>query len=536
MAMSILDSLRILPEFAASFHKITKKLGGVGNLIYLPLQCRLHAICERLMEERGEIRLVVVKPRQIRSSTYCQSLIHEQMYDQPGTQALTITHRGSVTDELFATMKRFQDYMPEDVKIPSKKDNEEVLYLSNESKAKVATAGSDGARGFPCRILQWSEVGRCTGKQVRDVQEGAMQTLATGYGTIAIEESTSGGAGNYFHEKAMQGRDPKERWRTAFFAWFEEPEYRIDPPKGWEPDEEERQLAKMFNLDWAQLYWRHSKIKSEFLGSVKAFNREYPSTFEMAFEAAGGKLIDYMAILKARKNILVTPDPLAPVVMGVDPAGKGDRTVIVIRQGNVIVKHWVYRTMEDSTLTGIVNRLMENWLVHTCFIDMGYGHATVSHLRDMGRFNVIGIHFGGSASQPHLFGNKRAEMAYDLKVWMHQGVDDQGGLVKIPDDDEFCTDFTVIPDLEFKGSKGLFYLPPKEEIKDDLGKSTDIFDASILTFAFPVKSDKQRIITPASVGQTSLLQTEQTFAKLHGAGSQDIINPNFKYYTFGGMS
>lgn len=532
--LSVSDSLILLPKFSATLLKTTGKLGGIVDLRYLPLQRRIHAVVEKLMETRGEVRMVIVKPRQIRSSTYFQSLIFQQMYQYAGTQALTLTHRNSVTDELFATLKRFQDKLPDDVRIPAKKDNEEVLYLENESKAKVATAGSDAGRGFPCRILQWSEAGRCTGRQVKDVQEGALQTLATGEGSIGAVESTSGGGQTFFHDLAEEGRNPKERWKTLFFAWHEEPEYRLDPPKDWQPDSDEQEMAKVFGWDIQQTYWRHSKLKSEFRGSTIAFNREYPATFDMAFEAAGGRLINYTAILKARKSQII---PLAgmPIIMGVDPAGSGDRTAIAIRQGNAVLKVLIFRKMDDATLTGIVNKLINEWSVHTCFIDMGYGHGTVSHLRDMGRFNVIGVHFGANATESHLYRNKRTEMAADARDWIHQGPNDEGGLVSIPDSDEFCDDLKAIPDFEFSGSKGVFYLAPKDKIKEELRKSTDCFDALCLTFAFPVKANSlihsYSYMNPTQ--QNSLLQTENTFKELQADNQRDKINPNFRYYTYG---
>jgi hypothetical protein len=460
------------------------------------------------------------------------------MYDFEGTQALTVTHKGSVTDELFTVIKRFQDRMPDEVKIPAKKDNEELLYLVNESKAKVATAGSDGARGFPCKIQQLSELGRCNARQTKDIQEGAMQTLATGYGSICIAESTSGGGQTYFHEIAKQGLEPKERWKTLFFGFQEEPEYVLKPPKDWQPEGEDLEIAKAFNLSLEQSYWRHSKLKSEFFGSTVAFNREYPATFDMAFEAASGRLINYMAILKARKSQLLR-NAAFPVIMGVDPAGKGDRTVITIRQGLVVPKHYVFRNMDDATLTGIVGKLMDEWVVKTCFIDMGYGHGTVSHLRDLGRYNVIGVHFGAKATAGHLYVNKRTEMAADTRDWLHQGEGDEGGLVRIPDDDEFCDDLKAIPELEYSGSRGLFYLKPKVEIKDDLqGKSPDCFDSLCLTFAFPVRADNtSRVITPAGYQGRgpSLLHTENTFSQLQNdnQGSNINQNPNFRFYSYG---
>ena len=422
----------------------------------VPLE--LHELQPRILRKmieqadaRDEIRMDIVKPRQIEASTLIQSFAYGEMNSLAGTQCLTVTNKGSVTDEIFRMLKRFHEYFPSQYKLKHKKDNEEILYLANESLMKVATVGSDRSRGFPCRFLNATEVGRFTGRQAIDYTEAALQTLATGAGTIGIEDSTSGGSGNYFHDKCKGGWDAvnqctnkSERWWTIFFGWNEFKSYQLPAPKEWEPNNDEKSLAEEFGLTREQLYWRYDKLKNEFRGSQSAFNREYPITFDSAFEDAAGKLIDSFAIHLARKSTL-QPSKVFPIIMGVDPAGGGDRTAMVIRQGNVILKHYVDYNKDDAQTIGKINALMNEWEVHTCFIDMGYGHTMVAALRDMGRYNVIGVHFGQAATRTDLYVNKRAEMFAEVKDWMEQGIgqaadvpqDEQqevrvGGLVSIP--------------------------------------------------------------------------------------------------------
>lgn len=535
--MSMLTRLKALPNFSASMLTITLKLGGVGTLKFKPLQYRIQAAAELQLEEQGNVDLVMVKPRQVRASTWGQAFLYEEMYGLPGTQALTVTHKGAVTDELFLTLKRFQEYMPPDIKQRAKKDNEDLLYLANESKAKVATLGSDGARGFPCRFLVIEELGRCTARQVKDLQEGAMQTLATGADTVKLIISTSGGSGNYFHNIAKQGREKGERVRTVFFGWHEEPEYTLPAPKNWEPASNDKALMEEFGWDINQAYWRAEKIKTEFEGSVSAFNQEYPATFEMAFEEVSGKLINALAILRA-KNSTINPIDHFPTIMGVDPAGSGknaDRTGICIRKGNVVLNIQGIRGKTEAELIGIIGRLMNDFEVHTCFIDMGYGHTMVSLLRDLGRTNVVGIHFGQSATRPDIYANMRAEMAAEGKKWLEQGPEEEGGFVRIPDDKDFIADLKAIPELIYVGSKALFYLPSKEEIRKDLGKSPDLADSFFLTFAYPVRSHSQfsLIQIPSSRERQSILQTNRVFNELQTGEQQATLNPNFKYFSFG---
>jgi hypothetical protein len=232
----LLTRLNALPVYANSNLQVNQKLGGLVQLRYKPIQLRMLANAIAQVEELDCINLCIVKPRQIQSSTLWLSLAYEEMNNLPGTQCLTIAHHASVTGELFRTVKRFHDYLPKSLWTKPRKDNEEQLYLDNESFMRIATIGSDGARGFPCRFKLGSEVGRYTAQQVDDYTEGACQSLARGSGSISIDESTSGGSGNYFHDLAKIGWDSnnqdtntKERLWTLFFGAHEFPEYQLIP-------------------------------------------------------------------------------------------------------------------------------------------------------------------------------------------------------------------------------------------------------------------------------------------------------------------
>ena len=540
----LLARLKRLPFYAANNLQINKKLGGLTDLKYEPLQLRMLANAVEQCELADSVNLVVVKPRQIKSSTLWLSLFYEEMITMGGTQCLVVANHSSVTGELFRTVKRFHDYLPRNLWTKPRKDNEEQLYLENESFMRIATIGSDGARGFPCSKKLGSEVGRYTTAQVTDYTEGACQTLARGAGSISIDESTSGGSGNYFHDIAKIGWDEhrkctnkNERLWTLFFGAHEFPEYRLTPPKDWEMTQEEKALASEYNLPIDFMYWRYDRIRTEFRGSVTAFNREYPITFDLAFESAGGRLYNHLAILKARTST-ISPKPAFPAIMGVDPAsGKdgGDGTGVCIRVGDVVthIDEWHgYTETEQATR---IYRMIVDYEIHSCFIDMGYGHTIVTILRDLGLHNVQGVHFGERASVPELYYNRRSEMAGESKKWLEQGEREEGGLVRIPDDREFIQQLQAMPELYFISAKRLFALPSKEEIKEVLRKSPNKADAFFLTFAYPIVGTKERQLIRRHVDQQnkSILTTNNIFAELQEEVKSDKINPNFRYYSVG---
>lgn len=531
----MLKSLKTLPHIAAQHYKITVKGAGLKNLAFTLIQLRILFLLQRLLEVRKRANIVIVKPRQIMSTTLFNSAEFHMSYNIEGLKTLILTHRAKVSTEVFENLKRFQEKMPSEMKMETTQNNDYKISWKNDSEVSVGTAGTDSGRGFPCLILHLSELGRYRNRHVMDVQEGAMQAHASAEeGAIVAAESTSGGEGNYFHDIAKLGyKNPKSSWFTAFFGWNEMPEYRLPPPPKWEPDSEEVRLMRENGLDMQQIYWRHVKLHEQMRGNLTAFQREYPLTFEEAFSSAENRLIDAVVMLNAMNSTSV-PDPSLPLILGVDPAGKGDRTALVYRQGFVITDYEVFNRMDDVTLANIVLDRVHRLGVDHVFIDMGYGHGTYHLIRSLGFFQITGVHFGSAADNKMLYFNKRAEMAAHFQDWCEEGPSGMGGVAKIPDKEEYIRDIKMIPDLEYSGDGQKFKLATKEEIKAELGKSPDLFDGTILTFAHPVRS--KRLILPASytaqqTGQ-SMLVTENVFQELSGIQQQQS-NPNYKYYNYG---
>lgn len=542
-------SLATLPLIASEHYKITKKGGGVVPLSFTIIQMRILYLMQMLLEKRQQANIAIVKPRQIMSTTVLNALEFHFSQNIEGLKTLILTHRAKVTNEIFANLKRFQDKMPNELKLDTTQNNDDKLAWKNDSEIAVGTAGTDSARGFPCLILHLSELGRCKDRHVKDIQEGAMNAHASAEpGAIMAAESTSGGEGNYFHEVALAGyKKPNAHWFTAFFGWWEMPEYRMTPPKGWVPDEEEVRVMKGIQAEidkrggstppitLEQMYWRHVKLHDHMRGNLTGFQREYPATFEEAFSSAEGKLIDSV-VLNNALNSKTEVDKSHPLILGVDPAGKGDRTALVYRQGYVMPKVEVFRGMDDVRLANMILERVHGMGIDHVFIDMGYGHGTYHILRGMG-IPITGVHFGSTPNDKRLYFNKRAEMAGLFQDWIEEGPDSMGGTAKICDHPELLRDIRMIPDLEFSGDGQKFKLATKEEIKDLLGKSPDCFDAAILTFAHPVRTKRMQagLISATMQQSGSMLTTVNDFNQFDRQGDGVLYTPNrnVSFYSFG---
>ncbi len=215
------------------------------------------------------------------------------------------------------------------------------------------------------------------------------------------------------------------------------------------------------------------------------FKEVYPANPIEAFQSSGERLISGGAITAARKSMIT--DEGAPIIMGVDSAGNGadaDRTIITFRQGRHFTDFIAIPRQPnmDMAVAGVCISEINRRGVAMCFVDIGYGHGTVDRMHELGYRRVVqGVGFGEGAIRNDVYLNKRSEMIIAVADWVN------GGGVRIPDNDEVHSDLAVMP-LDNTTSNGLRYIPPKKDIKKlHNGKSTDIYDALALTFAYPVR-------------------------------------------------
>ncbi len=463
------------PYYCHTVLKIMNKAGKEVPFVLNKAQLYLHDQLEKQLEETGMIRALVLKGRQQGVSTYVSSRYYAKSIWIKNQGVFILSHHSKTTDALFRMVDRFHSSVPEPIRLGTPTHNLRQLEFSNGSRYEVGTAKTgEVGRGFTIQKFHGSEVAFY--ENTDELKTGVLQAIADEPGTEIILESTANGQGNMFHRMCMDALEGKSEYILVFIPWFWQDEYRTTPPADFTPTDEEYRLKEVYGLDDAQIAWRRKKIIS--LGSESLFMQEYPNTPHEAFQASGERLLDPIAVAEARKN--TKTDPNAAIVLGVDPARTGDRTVLTIRQGAHVLDYVVYNQMDEMQLAGTILNYLTTNQVDMVFVDYGLGYGTVDRLHELGfASKVMGIQFGAKASDPKLFMNKRAEMASDAQAWF------RAGNANIPDSAEFEMDLMAIPDWK-PHSSGKKILPSKEDIRKVYGKSPDIFDSLILTFAFPV--------------------------------------------------
>lgn len=163
--------------------------------------------------------------------------------------------------------------------------------------------------------------------------------------------------------------------------------------------------------------------------------------------------------------------------LGVDVARFGDdRTVIAARQGLLVpCKPVIMRNARTTDIAARVATAIERYSPEMVIVDDTghWGHGVIDNLL-AARHHAIGIQYHGPAIDPR-YKNRRCEMWMKGAEWVKAG----GSLPYIPE---------LIPELTeptYTFVAGKFFVEPKDLVKKRLGRSPDIADAIMNTFAFP---------------------------------------------------
>lgn len=464
------------PLYAQKLLKIRTKQGGVEPFILNSIQKKLDDKLQALLRERGRIRVIVLKARQMGISTYIQGRFYHRTTHLSGRQAYILTHETEASANLFKMALRFHDHMHPAMRPETQNRSASELYFSRQDSGyKVGTAGSKNTgRSSTLHLFHGSEVAFWPDADTHVT--GVMQAVGDVDGTEIILESTANGPAGYFYESWKGAIAGTNEFTPIFFAWFEMDEYRRECPPGFRLEDDEREIARTYNLDDDQMHWRRAKI-AEFNGNVKMFQQEYPSNPDEAFVNTGGnKLFTPESIYRARHARDVVAS--GPVVIGIDPARFGaDDTGMVVRQGRVVHAAEKIHGLDTMQVAALALAWRRTWRADAMFVDVvGIGAGVVDRLNALGYSDVVFPVAGSQrAADPKIYVNKRAECWFRLKNWLTAEPN------KLPDDDDLQAQM-LTPDYHYD-TKGRFQLESKDDMAKAGKKSPDKADALALTFA-----------------------------------------------------
>ena len=313
----------VAQDYIESCLKIRTKSGAVIPFRLNAAQRKLYAIA-RAQQERGKpVRIIILKARQLGFSTLTEGLIFHACATRPNTNALIVTHREDATANLFRMSKLFYDELPQPVKPMLKASNAQELVFENPTRSPKEKAERPGLRSrLRCTTAGGKGIGRSDTLQCVHLSEyafwpegadgkaatltGILQAVPSIPGTMVVIESTANGYEDFKSrwDAAVAGENDFE---AVFFAWFENPEYTMEPAPGTEWTPEEQELRERYDLTDGQLTWRRWCIANNCGGSLDMFRQEYPANPDEAFLHSGTGVFDNEQVILRRET---APSPV----------------------------------------------------------------------------------------------------------------------------------------------------------------------------------------------------------------------------------
>lgn len=472
--------LKSLPSFAKNFLIIHDKSGDARNFEFNRAQQYIHERLEAQYAATNKIRALILKGRQQGVSTYVQARYFHKIVTRRGKKAFILTHLSDATRAIFEMTKRYSENLDSSLfSHPDKKNDNTLMYDKLGSGYRVGTAGSaEIGRSMTNQYLHLSEYAFY--KDAARIGLGLLQTVAEMPDTEIIKESTANGIDNDFYQEWQAAKNGASRYQAIFVPWYWQDEYCIDDPN-FVLHEDERDWLEQFKangLKIGHLNWRRIKLqdfKGDYDQKCRRFRQEYPFTDDEAFlSSMTDTFIKIKYVTKARDTKV---DSKSNLVIGIDPARKGDdRTAIIRRRGRRAYNLETHYNIDTMELSGIIKRIIDKEEPkRVCIDSIGIGAGVVDRLIELGYDIVEGVNVARRASEPDKYKNLRAELWDMMREWLIQDMP-----IEIPNSDELQTDLINLG-YKYDTSDRL-----QIESKDDAKKrgllSPDTSDALMLTF------------------------------------------------------
>lgn len=367
---------------------ILNKEGELQPLILNPVQRRY---LDDLIAHYGGWPLhgvldIVLKARQHGISTLVEAIWFMNCCNLGSRNSAMVAPTREDAEVLFERVHRMYENLPPHKKPRLDKGNvRELVFADRDAKFSVLTAGASlVTRGMTYHDLHASEASRYEDPGWL----GAMKPSVPKNGNFIIE-STANGTGDAFHTIYMDAKQKTSPYRAVFLAWFDNPEYAIEPQEDFKRTPEEELLAKDYGLTDAQLAWRrreHGALRA--MGGEQLFRQEYPSNDIEAFIMSGttrfnqDTLHELTMDAATRKPIAVGddgfvvyewPEPGVRYVIGADPTegstktgfGRDYHAAVIIRRGKLeqpderdgtLVARYIARDVEPHDFARILDR------------------------------------------------------------------------------------------------------------------------------------------------------------------------------------
>lgn len=303
-------------------------------------------------------RNIILKARQLGFTTLvCMLWLDTALFSKDPIRCGIIAQDKEAAEAIFRGKVQFAyDNLPEELRerMPlAKRTASELEFGHNGSSIRVATSMRSGT----IHRLHISEFGKICAKYPDKAQEVVTGSIpAVPKSGMCIIESTAEGQDGKFYDMTLRAQALQEQgssltakdWRFHFFAWWQAPEYTLDPDgvvfSETDLDYFTRVEAKIGRvLAEGQRAWYVTTRRADFADEAPLMWQEYPSFPEEAFQVSTEGCYYATQLANARKQgrVLKTlPLEAAPVNTFWD-IGRGDMTSIWCHQRVGPENRWI---------------------------------------------------------------------------------------------------------------------------------------------------------------------------------------------------
>lgn len=268
-------------------------------------------------------RNLILKARQLGFTTLIAILWLDHALFNADQRCGIIAQDREAAEAIFRDKVKYAyENLPEEIRdrFPLARDSAtELLFEHNNSSIRVATSMRSGT----IHRLHISEFGKICAKfpdKAKEVMTGSIPAVPTN-GVLVIE-STAEGANGEFYELAKRAQrrhydksaETVRDYRFHFYAWWQEPKYRMDPSLVYVSPEmvdyfDRIEVEMDCKIDADQRAWYVATQQADFPGREERMWQEYPSTPNEAFQQSteGHYYTKQMVELTKRGGICAVP-------------------------------------------------------------------------------------------------------------------------------------------------------------------------------------------------------------------------------------
>lgn len=258
------------------------------------------------------VRQIMLKASQVWATSSATTEIFRRIPFFPGRRALVLADSDMHADLVFEYFRQYMLSYADNpygsafnaaILLPELvKDTERWIRWANDSSVLVGTAyNSEIGRSAPYNWVLLSEAAFY--RDMGTLMTGLMQRIPNSPDSGIVIESTANGTGGDFYDLCQRAMDPRRStgWAFVFFAWWEHPEYQLEPGPGFKLTRDELAELQKYNLTVPQLAWRRRQIDTACEGKIERFRQEFPGNAQEAFQSSGRTIFDMTAVSRMRQ-------------------------------------------------------------------------------------------------------------------------------------------------------------------------------------------------------------------------------------------